>query len=637
MTEFADQTWKSGGRASNQPKFLDRATFLARQASDRFSIMNLLDPSAFHDTDKGEKPSGNQGGLSFRENSEMKGTLGNLGQSSTLDERLDSTLQDSFHESAAEFPSFFQTSEVQTFDTDLVDEVTTSLSNLMKVADYDVAVPSDSVLIREERGKRVKKGKKEKKEKKGKKDKKKEKKGKKDKKDKKVKKDKEKGSESKHSSDVSCDESHLESVDHLMTRTNQTIHDDDKTTTSLQIEDLRQSRRKERRPSKQVGSTKSAKAFSQSMPNVQQIHGFIDHNQGSRSRRKASDGSNSPGTKPSSTKSVDGIIAKQWTPTIEGQHSNFSALPFVKVKTTKLDASEFEESCAESCWSDDDDDDDSAWDSEATDLFAKRSRAGIFNAGGLTSNASCASYQSDSYAEPTGMNRRVPFMQNGALDDRSIQTSASTGRIQESAPSKMLNPGARIPGSHVALCSQNSQALSLPSTLGPRANSSNSLESSTSAGTGMSTSIADRSITSRDKSRSSKSKKESKYHATLGRVEARGNGLPLQAGIEGRSTHSSQSSLSSAPAHLASQKGEGRLKYAPSGSLRPEGSIRSIHEFALDSKGSDVVPISTLSQVAPAVPASPVRPRMLGIGLVGLAKARFGKSKIDKFRGSSPR
>jgi hypothetical protein len=623
MTEFADQTWKSGGRASNQPKFLDRATFLARQTSERFSIMNLLDPSAFHDKDKGEMSTGNERGLSFREKSEMMGTLGNLGQSTTLDEPRESKQQDSLHESAAEFPSFFQTSEVQTFHTALVDEVTTSLCNLMKVADCDVSLPSDSVFIGEDSGKHVKK------EKKGKKEKTKEKKGKKEKKDKKVKKDKVKRRDNKQSSEVSCDESQLESVDPLITRTSQPIYDDDKTTTSLQIEDIHPSRRKERKSSKQIGSTKSAKAFSQSLPDVQQIHGFIDQSQGSRSRRKASDQSNSAGTNTSPTKSENGIITNQWTPSTEIQN-NFSALPFVKVKTTKLDASEFEESCAESCWSDDDDDD-SAWDSEATDLFAKRPRMGKLNASGLASNASCASLQSDSYAETSGLYRRLPLMQHGTLDNRSNHSSASTGRIQESAPT--LNPGARLPRSQVASSSQNRQALSLPSALGPRAHSSNSLASSSSAGTGMSTSMADRSIKSRDKSRSSKSMKKSKYHATIGTADARGNGLPFQASIEGRSAHSSESSLSSVPAHLSSQKSEGRLKYAPSGRFRPEGSVRSIKDFTVDPKGSDTIPVS---QVAPDIPASPVRPRMLGIGLVGLAKARFGKNRIDKNRRLSP-
>jgi hypothetical protein len=122
-------------RNDRRPTFLDRERFLARQVSDKFCIMNLLDPRTFYDDNDAV------GRAAQREVS--VGTEDNHQESTRI-----SSLQASWHESSNAFPSVFQRSERESSGI-LEDEVKHVLAALPKATDDEASMILENALMTE--------------------------------------------------------------------------------------------------------------------------------------------------------------------------------------------------------------------------------------------------------------------------------------------------------------------------------------------------------------------------------------------------------------------------------------------------------------------------------------------------------
>ena len=458
----------------SQPKFLDREKFLERQTSDQFCIMNLLDPKTFQDGD------------SVSDNSlHLETMLYERGISAVERENRSSTSpQDSFHESADAFPSLFQKSTEQVCDKKLEEEVMGSLSNLLPDPDLSFFLNVTENQFLPTQGESERKSKREKKEKRDRKE-------RKERKGTKKKKSKEKKTESV--------EGHTSTSASIFSE--KTRHVDDKSMLSLPLEDLRKSERARKKSSK----------LSKSLPVLELDHGLELVKQHSRTKRKTSRRRRSDGDDHDTSQSVGSGTTESWRKFTKHEIRKISDRALVQVKTTKLEASEFEDNFSESCWSDDDNNE-SIMDSDSGDVCASQISMVKQCLSPGADNGSSVRRQPSIRDELRSPYRCVPLPRHGSLDQSAHSTlSAKSQEIID----LRISPS-RVP---------SRSALSMPQSLGPSSYSPSSDASHGSVGTGMSASIATRSIKSRDGSHQrSGFMRESISETTVTTVETSGHG-----------------------------------------------------------------------------------------------------------------
>lgn len=612
-------------RNDRRPTFLDRERFLARQVSDKFCIMNLLDPRTFYDDN-------DVVGQDVQREVSVETTEDH--QEST---RL-SSLQESWHESSNAFPSVFQRSEYERSGI-LVDEVQHVLEALPKARDDEAPMIHETALMAES----------SRKDKKAKKDKKLKKERKEHKKDKKKKKDKDReGKKSKEGRTSGQDffEPLTPSPQAAAKGEEQELPTMNASTVDATIEiitnDVSKSRRKDKKSSSRRAETNRIETFSQSFPGT--IKDRKSRSKDSKRQRRLTQETGmryKQETKPDSAANI--APDKIWNAPQASSEAIFSARPLalVQVTTTKLDASEFEESGAGNFWVDiaHDDTDDSAWDSCTTSLFSKPSKEISRKVGDLSIDArSSISHDNDSKPAISRLHESEPILTFSHMDE-----SGHTSKTSESAQKSRRPPLPRPPrAGHPSIVSLNS-SVSMPSVtqsmastaasfqpaarIGLPAPSSVSVASSNSSTTGVSRSIADSRTSGTGGYQSSPSIRSRRPSgiATTRTVKSAGH-MERQRGELAASTSSLPSTPPLTSRNRVGVSPRGILKLPSVDKLWPPVYSRDKERVDLSTPFDKM---STSETITTYVPPSRPRVSLPGTGFLGRAKARYTNRKTS--------
>jgi hypothetical protein len=366
----------------------------------------------------------------------------------------------------------------------------------------------------------------------------------------------------------------------------------------------------------------------------QNSSGLKRHSQSSRGK---STRSNTASMHDNESRSVSSAIdQKSWMLSHALGGPNFSARPFVQVKTKKIKKSEFEDGASEDFWNENDDDAvDSAWNSSASDLFAQPSREGSLRVEDFMAEIkSCASHDSYSRSEVSQLYQNEPALNfdmdvtwmDNSFTSKSLQSTSKSSRMKRNLRNGMTS-NSSLGGS--ALSIGNSSMYSAASQAQP---STASVGSSSSSTTGMSRSIADSTTVScTDKSLRSTSRRNGTHRSsatTVATLESLERGERQQARLVSGSSTTSLQSTTSAPTTHTSHSVRGILKRSSDKKQARRNSVGGGVDLTTPDPTTPTMGITyahapTRTIIPSAATPYPALTPTLGVSLVGKVKTRY--------------